>query len=54
MKAAVVAPTAIGATAIAAVGYAWAVERKAIRLRRHEVPVLPPGAPPHTVLHVTD
>ncbi|HEU5033553.1 MAG TPA: metallophosphoesterase [Mycobacteriales bacterium] len=54
MRTAVIASTAIGATAVAAAGYGWGVERKAFRLRRHEVPVLPPGAPALTVLHVSD
>ena len=34
--------------------YAWAVERKAFRLRRVDVPVLPAGAQPLRVLHLSD
>jgi predicted MPP superfamily phosphohydrolase len=43
--------------AVAGVGaglYGWAYERKAFRLRRYDVPILPAGAPPITVLHVSD
>lgn len=51
-------PARLAAAAVAAgmagVGYAWAYERKAFRLRRYDVPVLPPGAKPITVLHVSD
>jgi predicted MPP superfamily phosphohydrolase len=45
---------AIVALGVAAVGYAWLYERKAFRLRRVEVPILPPGSPDVTVLHVSD
>ncbi|MBV9486053.1 MAG: metallophosphoesterase [Frankiaceae bacterium] len=34
--------------------YGWAYERKAFRLRRYDVPILPPDAKPITVLHVSD
>jgi predicted MPP superfamily phosphohydrolase len=34
--------------------YAWQVERKAFRLRRYDVPVLPRGAPQLRVLHLSD
>ena len=34
--------------------YGWAYERKAFRLRRYTVPVLPTGAEPVRVLHVSD
>jgi predicted MPP superfamily phosphohydrolase len=36
------------------VAYAWGYERKAFRLRRHVVPVLPAGSPEIRVLHVSD
>jgi predicted MPP superfamily phosphohydrolase len=49
---AVLAATA--AAGLAGVGYAWGYERRAFRLRRFDVPVLPPGAPDLTVLHVSD
>jgi predicted MPP superfamily phosphohydrolase len=45
------------ATAAAGAGaavYGWGYERKAFRLRLAQVPVLPPGAHPLTVLHVSD
>ena len=47
-------PTALGAIALATTTYAWGVERKAFRLRRAEVPVLPHGSEPLRVLHVSD
>jgi len=34
--------------------YAWGYERKAFRLRTYDVPILPPGAPPIRVLHISD
>src|SRR5947209_7693377 len=37
-----------------AVLHGWAYERKAFRLRRVTVPVLPPGSEPLRVLHVSD
>lgn len=49
-----VAVAAVGAVGVGALGYAWAYERKAFRLRRFEVPILPPGAEPITVLQVSD
>jgi uncharacterized protein len=47
---------AIGVTAagVAGVGYAAGIERLSFRLRRVDVPVLPPGARPLRVLHLTD
>lgn len=42
------------ATGVATLAYAWGAERKWFRLRRYDVPVLPPGAPAITVLHVSD
>jgi predicted MPP superfamily phosphohydrolase len=48
------AGTALAAGAAAGVGYSWAYERKAFRLREVAVPVLPPGAPTLRILHVSD
>jgi predicted MPP superfamily phosphohydrolase len=47
-------PAIVGGLGIGAVAYAWGYERKAFRLRRYDVPVLPAGAQPITVLHVSD
>src|SRR5579862_1837728 len=47
-------PLALAAAGAGAGLYAWGYERKAFRLRRTEVPILPPGADPLTVLHVSD
>ena len=47
-------PAALATAGLAATGYAWGVERKAFRLRRVDVPVLPAGADPLRVLHVSD
>jgi uncharacterized protein len=47
-------PLGLAAAGASAVGYAWAYERKAFRLRRCDVPVLPAGAAPVTVLHLSD
>src|SRR5881409_1990984 len=54
MRAAVTLPVAAVLTGAGLVGYAWGYERKAFRLRRYDVPVLPPGAPNITVLHLSD
>ena len=54
MGPAVVVPAAVGLTGAGAIGYAWGIERKAFRLRRVDVPVLPAGAGPLRVLHVSD
>jgi predicted MPP superfamily phosphohydrolase len=51
-KAAVVA--GLGALGAVAAAYGWAYERKAFRLRRVEVPVLPAGLPSITILHLSD
>lgn len=47
---------ALGLTAagVAGIGYAAGIERRAFRLRRVDVPVLPAGARPIRVLHLTD
>ncbi|HEU4348869.1 MAG TPA: metallophosphoesterase [Actinoplanes sp.] len=42
------------AAGAAALAYAGLVERNVFRLRRFDVPVLAPGAPPLTVLHLSD
>ena len=46
--------TGLGALGLVAAAYGWAYERKAFRLRRVEVPILPAGLPPITVLHLSD
>jgi predicted MPP superfamily phosphohydrolase len=49
--------TLLRATAVAsaaAIGYAVVVERNWFALRRYEVPVLPPGAQPLRILHISD
>jgi predicted MPP superfamily phosphohydrolase len=54
MPAAVWIPLAALVFGVLCVGYAWLFERKAFRLRRVTVPVLPPGSPDLTVLHISD
>src|SRR3954447_6889115 len=54
MRAGLAVPATLAAAGAAAVGYAWGVERKSFRLRRYDVPVLPPGADPLRVLHLSD
>jgi uncharacterized protein len=54
MRAAVSLPVAASLVGAGLVGYGWAYERKAFRLRRYDVPVLPAGAPSLRVLHVSD
>ena len=51
MRAFIPATAAVGA---AAIGYAAVVERNWFTLRRFDVPVLPPGAEPLRVLHISD
>jgi uncharacterized protein len=49
--------TLLQATAVAsaaALGYAVVIERNWFALRRFEVPVLPPGAEPLRILHISD
>lgn len=48
----VIATTALAGAA--AFGYASVIERNWFVLRRYEVPVLPPGAEPLRVLHISD
>ncbi len=45
---------ALGAAGLAGLGYASLVERNMFRLRRRDVPVLPDGARPIRVLHISD
>jgi predicted MPP superfamily phosphohydrolase len=54
MRSAVALPLGLAAAGIGAATYGWAYERKAFRLRVAEVPILPSGASPLTVLHVSD
>lgn len=51
------ARTLIPAAAVAgtaAIAYAALIERNWFALRRYDIPVLPPGAPPVRVLHISD
>lgn len=45
---------AVGAAALAGLGYAAGVERNLWALRRFDIPVLPPGSDPLRLLHVSD
>jgi len=55
MSAQLAVPVGVGAgVAVGVTAYAWAVERKAFRLRRVDVPVLPVGSPALRVLHLSD
>jgi uncharacterized protein len=47
-------PVTAAAGAAAALGYAGIIERNWFTLRRYEIPVLPPGAGPLRVLHISD
>ena len=47
-------PLGIATAAATGLGYATFVERNLFRLRRAEAPVLPPGARPIRVLHISD
>src|SRR5207248_4204641 len=53
MRAAVV-PAVVGVAGATALAYAWGYERKAFRLRRYDVPILPASARQISVLHVSD
>ncbi|MBK7721056.1 MAG: metallophosphoesterase [Austwickia sp.] len=44
----------LGLAAGLGLAYAGLIERNAFTLRRYTVPVLPPGAPPVRILHLTD
>ncbi len=54
MRPALALPLGLAAAGVSAATYGWAYERKAFRLRRVEVPILAPGSPRLTVLHVSD
>jgi len=47
-------PLGLAAAGAAGLGYAVVIERNLFRLRRAEAPVLPPGAQPIRVLHISD
>ena len=47
-------PSALAGLGVAVVGYASLYERNQWTLRRFDVPVLPPGQQPLTVLHLSD
>jgi predicted MPP superfamily phosphohydrolase len=49
---AVIATTAVAGAAV--LGYASVIERNWFVLRRHDIPVLPPGAAPLRILHISD
>ena len=53
IRPAVIAVSAAGC-GLAALAYGGLIERNAFTLRRFDVPVLAPGSPPLTVLHVSD
>jgi predicted MPP superfamily phosphohydrolase len=54
MRATTAVPTAVLAGGAATVAYASLIERTHWTLRRFDVPVLPPGAAPLRVLHLSD
>jgi predicted MPP superfamily phosphohydrolase len=54
MRPRVAVPLAVVAAGVAGVGYAWGYELRAFRLRHVDVPVLPAGAAPLRILHVSD
>jgi uncharacterized protein len=54
MRARHAVPLALTALAATSVAYAAGIEVRSFRLRRATVPVLPPGAPPLRLLHVSD
>src|SRR5829696_6273531 len=54
MRARTAVPAAVLASGAATVAYASLVERTAWTLRRFDVPVLPPGSAPLTVLQLSD
>lgn len=47
-------PLSLAAAAAAGLGYASGVELRAFQIRRVDIPVLPPGAAPMTILHLSD
>lgn len=54
MGPALAVPLGLAGLAFAGVGYAAGIERNAFVLRRYDVPVLPPGAAPLRILHLSD
>jgi predicted MPP superfamily phosphohydrolase len=54
MRPAFAVPLGLMLAGTGTVGYAWAFERKAFRLRKYDVPVLAAGARPIRVLHISD
>src|SRR3954470_14280963 len=54
MRATTAVPTAVLATGAATVAYASLIERSSWTLRHFDVPVLPPGSAPLTVLQLSD
>jgi predicted MPP superfamily phosphohydrolase len=54
MRRAVAIPLGAAAFGAAATAYGWGYERKAFKLRLAEVPILPSGASPLKVLHISD
>src|SRR5438270_12123632 len=54
MRPAVAATAAVTGVGAASLAYAWGYERKAFRLRLYDVPILPAGASPIRVLHLSD
>jgi predicted MPP superfamily phosphohydrolase len=54
MRARALVPAGIAAAGVAGLGYASVIERNAFRLRRYDVPVLPEGAEPLRLLHISD
>jgi predicted MPP superfamily phosphohydrolase len=54
MRPALAVPLVVGGLGAATLAYASGVERNAFVLRRHDVPVLPPGSAPLRVLHLSD
>src|SRR3954468_24232440 len=54
MRATTAVPTAVLASGVATVAYVSLIERTSWTLRRFDVPVLPPGAAPLLVLHLSD
>ena len=54
MRTAAAVTAAVAGAGVASVAYGWAYERKAFRLRRYDVPILPSGTPSIRVLHISD
>ena len=54
MRTLIPATAAVGAAGVGLAGYAAVIERNWFALRQFDVPVLPPGARPLRVLHISD